>query len=294
MRNYITEISKELEFPVEAEQTMLAAWDSITGNEKANIIWKEWLDNYEKDIHLDYTAALKAVDSAAEAAGVHKYTAELLYFLCLTKHLKALYTERNIDLKIWHDSCMDLHWKLFECKKMYDIWGSFVAWWFPGFFDMTRFALGRLQFELIDAPENWKEYVREKGEGITKLINVHIPSAGKLHTEECDASFRQAAGFFADAFPGEEVVVFCESWMLYAPQKAFLKPDSGVVTFMNRFEIYHIEEGEDDLWRIFNLDYEGKPEALPENTSMQRAYKQWLTEGNRAGYGEGFFFMKKG
>ena len=242
---------------------------------------------------MDYKAALAAVDEAAAAAGVHKDTAEMLYFLGLTKHLKERYLEKSIDLQIWHDSCMDLHWKLLECREMDGIWGSFVSWWEPGFYDMTRFALGRLQYELTDFPASYEKAGRIRPEGMTKLINVHIPSCGKLDMAECHASYRQAAEFFSDAFPGGEVAFYCESWMLYAPHADFLKPDSGVVKFMKEYDIYHIQEEDGDLWRIYHRMYDGNPSTLPEGTSMQRAYKAWLEAGNHAGWGEGVFFLQK-
>lgn len=293
MREYIKDICRELEFPAEAEDTMLRAWDEMLKKEEAAEIWKKWLTAYEMDIHMDYKAALGEIDMAAQTAGVHKYTAEQLFFLCLTKHLKQLYQAQKTDLKIWHDSCMDLKWKLMECHKMYGIWGSFVAFWEPGFFDMTRFALGRLQFELIDFPDNYEQAGREKPQGMRKVINVHIPSSGKLNMEECHASYRQAAAFFADAFPGDTVAFYCWSWMLFAPHKAFLKPDCGVIKFMNEYDIYHTGEEDGDLWRIFNRTYENDPDVLPEDTSMQRAYKAWLKAGNHAGYGEGIFYLSK-
>lgn len=293
MRVYISEICRELAFPAEAEEEMLKAWDSFEKVPSAGKVLVRWIQNYETDIHMDYQKALEETDRAAREAGVHRYTAELLLFLCLTRHLKELYNEQRLDLQIWHDSCMDLNWKLFECHKMYGIWGSFVAGWEPGFYDMTRFALGRLQFELIDFPEGYEKAGRIKPEGMTKAINAHIPSCGKLHMQECEDSYRQAAAFFADAFPGDEVAFCCASWMLYTPHADFLKPDSGVVQFMSRYDVYDTQEEDGDLWRIFNRMYEGDPSVLPEDTSMQRAYKAWLAAGNHAGFGKGIFFMKK-
>lgn len=130
-------------------------------------------------------------------------------------------------------------------------------------------------------------------EGMTKVINMHIPSCGPLKKEDCEASFRQAAAFFADAFPGEEIAFFCESWLLYPRHREFLSPDSGIVQFMSFFDIYKTEEGDGDLWRIYNREYDGNPEALPEETTIQRGYKKLLLSGGHAGYGEGIFFRKK-
>lgn len=76
------------------------------------------------------------------------------------------------------------------------------------FFEMTRFALGRLQFELMDFPESYEKTGHVRPEGMTKVINMHIPSCGPLKKADCEASFRQAAAFFADAFPGEEIAFF--------------------------------------------------------------------------------------
>lgn len=293
MKDYIGEICRELDFPEEAAKAMREAWDAVATHGEALALFKKWIEAYGEDIHMDYEAALKDADRAGEMSGVHKYTIELLLFLCLTKHLRELYEERGIDLQIWHDSCMDLHWKLMECHKIYGIWGSFVAFWEPGFYDMTRFALGRLQFELMDFPEGYEKAGRKRPQGMTKVIGTHIPSGSRLNMEECHAAYRQAAAFFADAFPGDTVAFYCWSWMLFLPHKDFLKPDSKVVAFMDEYDVYHVGEENGDLWRIFDMDYDGDAKKLPENTSMQRAYKAWLKAGNQAGYGEGIFFLHK-
>lgn len=93
----------------------------------------KWLLIYEADGKLDYKEVLKAADTAAKEAGIAPYTADLLIYLLMTAHLKERYQEKGISEQIWLDSCMDLNWKLHECRKMYGIWGSFVSWWFDGF-----------------------------------------------------------------------------------------------------------------------------------------------------------------
>lgn len=301
MENYLREICGGLDFPAEAADAMISAWKAVGKEPEALKIWEKWMSAYENagyenavpDAPVDFKAALADIDTAAQKAGIHKYTAELLFFLCLTGHLKRLYEIRNIDLKIWHDSCMDLHWKLMECRKMYGIWGSFVAWWFPWFFEMRRFALGRLQFELNGFPEEYERSGGIRPEGMTKAINVHIPSCGKLNIQDCHASYRQAAAFFADAFPGDKVAFVCESWLLFPPHKEMLGAESGIVKFMADYDIYHTADSDDDLWRIFNQTDINDLNALPENTAMQRSYKRWLLAGKKTGIGEGIFFYPK-
>lgn len=300
-KTYIENICTELDFPNDAVVEMLAAWKAVETEPEALKIWQKWLIEYEKAgygsektaVPMDFKAALADIDIAAEKAGIHKYTAELLFFLCLTGQLKLFYGEQNIDLKIWHDSCMDLHWKLMECHKVYGIWGSFVAWWFSGFFELKLFALGRLQFELIDFPAEYERVRGSRPEGMTKAINVHIPSCGKLDMEECHASYRNAAKFFADAFPGDKVAFVCDSWLLFPPHKEMLGPESGIVKFMAEYDIYLRNDSDDDLWRVFNCMDLSNPDALPEDTSLQRAYRNWILAGKKAGIGEGIFFMQK-
>ena len=58
---------------------------------------------------------------------------------------------------------------------------------------------------------------------------------------------------------------------------------------MNDFYIYdgYISETKEDIWRIFGK-YENVPVSdLPEDTSLKRAYKKWLSEGNDVGGGVG-------
>lgn len=290
-RTYIEYICGELKFPPEAAETMLRAWDAIAAEKDAARLWEKWLEEYEANIRMDYGAMFEDIDSAAAKTGIHKYTVELLFFLCLTKPLKKRYGERNIDLQIWHDSCMDLHWKLMECRKVYGIWGSFVAWWFTGFFRMELFALGRLQFELVDFPKEYERAGRMRPQKMTRAVNVHIPSCGKLDMEECHASYRRAAEFFADALSGDEAAFVCDSWLLFEPHREMLGQESGIVKFMSEYDIFQTAEGDDDLWRIFDCMDMSDLDALPENTGMQRAYKAWLREGKRAGTGKGILFF---
>ena len=292
MKHAIDIIGKELDFPIEAIETMQDAWRRLEEEGEAEV-YRGIIDEYRLDLHMDLKDATKKASDAGAACGVHRYTAELLLFMLLTQPLHEHYEKAGISSQIWHDSCMDLHWKLQECQRVYGIWGSFVAWWFPGFFDLTRFALGRLQFELIDFPKEYAESGSEKPEGMTKVINVHIPSCGRLKREEYTESYRMAAAFFANAFPGDTVAFVCESWLLFGGHREMLPEDSGIIGFMNDYNCFHQGDTYEDLWRIFHREWDGDAASLPEDTSLQRAYKQWLLEGKKPGFGYGIRFFKK-
>lgn len=289
MHEYLQKIMAYLDFPEEAAAALLADHRRLTDCPRGAETLRTWVETYDRDIHMDYAAALKAVEEAAEEAGVHRYAAGMLLYLCLTRRLGELYRQRGLDEEIYRGSCSDLLWKLRECREMYGVWGTFVAWWEPGFYELTRFALGRLQFELVDFPTGYGE----PPQGMTRAINVHIPSCGRLRREEYLDAYRQAARFFAGAFPGERVAFTCSSWMLFPPNRQLLGPDSGVVGFMSDYEIFASGSENGDLWRIFGREYDGDPSTLGEETSMRRAYKAWLSAGNSAGWGSGIFFLEK-
>ena len=170
--------------------------------------------------------------------------------------------------------------------------GSFVAWWFPGFFNMTRFALGRLQFEIVTYKgEDYEKQGRilKKGD---RVINVHIPrSETPLTKEATDASYAQAAEFFADALLSRQVVFVCDSWLLLADTLEVFPKHTNTYRFIHEYDVvknsYSPEGRYGDAWRLFNMDYTGNIEDYPENTCMCRAYKDYLRRGGRGGSGFG-------
>ena len=77
--------------------------------------------------------------------------------------------------------------------------------------------------------------------------------------------------------------------MFHKKHYNFLPESSNILKFMNDFYIYdgYISDIKEDLWRIFGR-YEKSPVSeLPEDTSLKRAYKEWLMKGNEVGGGVG-------
>ena len=237
---------------------------------------------------------MNRADIAAQAADVHSYSARLLLFVCLSEHLRELYREKGIDDGIWYDSMLDLKWKLWECKTVKGIWGSFVAHWFPKFFDMTRFAFGRLQFEVA----NFRGEYTKDGKTLTsesKVINVHIPrTLTPIDKESCDASYQRAKEFFADKLDGAPMAFVCSSWLLSSVNEKILHEKSNVRRFMAEYDVIHEhtnDEGEHpDAWRIFDMDFTGNVDDYPEDSFVRRAYKAHIKSGGRTGRGYGVFF----
>lgn len=288
MKSYLEQFFKDFEYEQKDARHLLCTYDAIVANKEAGALLREILSAYSENISLDYS---KEVGSRAkritDITSLHPYTVELLVFICMTKHLRSVYWERGIDLQIYKDSVLDLKWKLEECKAVKGVCGSFVAFWFPGFFNMTRFALGRLQFELIniyfDYDKNGIKLEKDK----SKVINVHIPRTGTpIDKESCDASYAMAKEFFKDEV-GDNAAFICNSWLLYPENKQILSPQSNTYRFMSEYDIveWRTDTGE-NLWRLFDTE-EKNPERLPTNGSFRARYAEHLKNGGRVGTGVG-------
>ncbi|MBQ8568393.1 MAG: DUF5596 domain-containing protein [Oscillospiraceae bacterium] len=288
MNEYLIGFFTEFEYDNSDRQHLFSAYETIIANEQANRLVKEILAAYEKSISMDYQKELfHRTRQISQLSGVHEYTVELLAFILMSKHLKEVYSEKGLDMQIYKDSVFDLKWKLAECKAVKGICGSFVSPWFCGFFDLTRFALGRLQFEVITT---WQDYEKE---GIkleadkSKVINVHIPRTGTpLDKESCDKSYALARDFFKDQV-GENCPFVCYSWLLYPENKNILPSDTNTYRFMSEYDIigWEVNDGE-DLWRLFDTE-EKDPHRLPSDSSMRRCYIEHLKKGGKVGCGFG-------
>ncbi|MCQ2462265.1 MAG: hypothetical protein MJ177_02530 [Clostridia bacterium] len=188
----------------------------------------------------------------------------------------------------------DLRCKLLECKECEGVWGTFVGGWFHGFYRMTRFGLGRFQFEYSTVDD---DYTLADGTVIpagTKCVGMHIPSSGISLTDDVRYdSYKRAFDFFESEKYGDKLIIKCGSWLLYPKHREFLPPHLNILKFMNDFDI--IAEGEKEGfsndWRVFGR-YSDLPYAeLPEDTALRRAYKKHLLETGKAGDGFGYILF---
>ena len=291
MRSYLAQFLREFEYQPEDGAVLLEAYDRIEENRQAAELWQEALGLYEADMLCDCSRILELADEAAGILGLQEYTLELLVFICMSRTLEVRYGEAGLDREIYHNSMLDLRYKLEECKAVYGIVGSFVARWFGGFFRMTRFALGRLQFELVDF-EGTYEKDGNRLENGSKVINMHIPrTGGPMDPESCDEAFRLAKNFFRGQVADPTPFV-CGSWLLYPENKRILSEKSNTYRFMERFDILRsrVDKNRDNLWRLFDTK-EVCVDKLPTDTSFRRRYAEHLKKGGKLGSGYGVFFL---
>lgn len=300
---YLNRFMSENGYPGDGAKSLISDYRKLSECEQAAEIFERHMRTYERSDNVDGEAFLSESDRIAELSGVHKYSAEFLFYLCATEHMDELYRRRGLPHSLFLDSADDLRIKLLECHNVYGIWGSFVAFWFPGFFNLTRFALGRLQFEadlycgktvIVECGDGFdkgerpynKNGIRLIG-GQTQVLNVHIPSGSKLPYDLVIDSYKKAYGFYSDVFNGGPIVLQCCSWLMYPPMRDFLPKESNLIKFISDFDTVCSWEDPDfhDCWRLFGCDYSGDPSVLPRNTVMQRRYADWLSGGGKPGLG---------
>ena len=281
----------QFEYPREAKEFLLNSLDTLLAFAGASI--EELINAYDYRWVLD--VFLDAEDKAcalAKQSGLHEYTGRLLLYVLFAQKLKKYYIEKGLALEIWQDVMKDLRYKMFKCKLIYGVWGSFLRGWFAGFFQMKRFAFGKLEFEL---KEFRKEYV---GNGVTlipdsEVVYIHIPRTGEpLTVQDQDYAIEKAKAFFAPCFGENRKIPFITgSWLLFPKNKEFLNPKSNLSAFIDRFEIIATYEYPDytQCWRIFNKPFT-KWEDMPTETSLQRAYVQMIKNGEKTGGAYGIFF----
>lgn len=291
MRAYLQEFMESYDYPREAVDTLLAAYDVL----KDNADFRKLLEIYDKDRFCDYKALLAKCKEIAAETGIHTYTVEFLMFMCFSRRLRETYLENGLPESMWRQSMLDLKCKMMVCKSVKNIWGMFVAWWYDGFFRMERFGMGRMEFELFDFPLDYYEKDGKRLRKGDKVINVHIPKTGQsIAPELLEDAYRQAAEFYKDEFKDKPIPFFCESWLAYPKLDDFLSEKSNIKAFKDRFEIIHVhlyDKGDySQMWRLYDMDYTGNLDDFPGDSSLRRAYKQYLKEGGRVGEGYGVFF----
>lgn len=294
MREYLRDFFEWFDYPQEARETLLGAYDAIAADEQAKKDFDELLGRYEADINCDLYRMNDEMGPLSERAGVHEYTGKLLLFICLSRMLREYYRREGLEESIFYTSMCDLKYKLIECRLVYGVWGSFVASWFPGFFRLTRFGFGKLQFEIVLFGRHYEKDGRRLLPE-DRVINIHIPrTGGRLDEESMKKSFEQAAAFFKARYGLEQAVFVCHSWLLFPRNLEILSEKSNLRRFILCFD--RINQGEyndyEQVWRLFDRKYEGDADQLPQDTSFRRAYADWMRKGEKTGWGHGVYFFE--
>ena len=294
MKRSVLNFCNTFDYPAAAAKALCAACDTIYGSPQAAALMEENLLLLQQNAFRRYAEELERLDRVAEMTAIHPHTVHLLFYILCAPDARRQYEARGLSMDLWHNAMLDLKWKLAETKYVYGIWGVHCGDWFRPFFTLDRFALGRLQFELIPSLIDCDNgaYAVKRGEPV---INVHIPSSGPLVYEEVLASYAQAASFFGAHFQGPAIPFQCETWLLY-PRVNQLIPEGNMKQFTTDYDVRMagIDPRQDDRWRIFHVPNTTPITEYDERTRLQRRLKAWLLDGNTMGIGVGCFFYGDG
>lgn len=295
MKKYLETFLEQFAFPKEAGLVLKQELDKIQKDEESDKEFSQILNCYAENMNYDFEELLYRMSRLSEKTGIHEYTGNMLLLIGMSRILKEYYQAYQVEERIWYTSMLDLKWKLDECWCVYGIWGTFVPDWYAGFYQMARFALGRLQFETcgISVPYEKDGTALKKGDTV---INVHIPRTGtKLDWESVHAAYQEAAEFYQNRGVKAPIVFVCHSWLLFPRNKDVLSETSNIYRFMEDFDI--VESGEDadysEVWRLFDCNYEGDVEQLPQDSSLRRGYVDWIRKQEKIGWGYGVYVYQK-
>ncbi|MBR5899941.1 MAG: hypothetical protein IKZ38_00945 [Clostridia bacterium] len=288
MINYLQNVLKEYDYPLDAKEQIISDAKKLFCKEFYSLI-----SPYENDYNADISTISYQISQLAKQKGVDEYPAQLIFYLALTKPLKKHYEKQNLPLSSYTGVINDLKYKAKECFLIYKIWGTFVSGWHEGFFKLKRFNFGRLQFEMLPFNKLFKHFESEFLPADTPVINVHIPRNGQsLNSELVGEAYKTASDFYRDKLNANPVIFVCESWLLYPKNLQVLSQNSNIRKFISNYQIILSQDYPDysEVWRLFDCKYTGNAKDLPADSSLRRAYINWISNGEPIGFGLGVYF----
>lgn len=296
MRDYLISFLDEFEYPDEAKHVIIDAYDAMRSSKELSDHIDKSFAEYENNT-LDWDKAVEKVTNLTENSDVHKFTAHLVFFLCMTKHAKVLYRQNGLSYSLFKDTFRDFSYKLIECHNRKGVWGTccYTAW-YTGFFTLDRFALGRLQYEIT--PFRGKEPYTAHGVTLNPqdpCLIIHIPSSGPLTPDSVEESFSCAHKFYRNKFPTEYTPIMCSSWLLFKEHYNMLGENSNIIKFMNRFDMLYTEYYDNyntPFTILYDRPFNGDINSYSPDNSFKRGYIELAKQNKPCGYSCGVTLYK--
>ena len=284
----INDIALKLEFPDEAVEYLNESLEKLNNTDGISDLLSAAKEAFFSNPDHTYLEILQEI---ADITDVNRYTVDMLFLLLNTERVHKEYKKRNLSDELFYEAMSDLRFKLYECKYLYGVWGTFVTSWFKNGFLLNRFKLGRLQYQTGTCPIDEYRGIVKKGDPI---YYVHIPSSGPLCYEEVVDSLKAAYRFYTDNLKDGKLILFCESWLLYPPLFDNYNEKSNIKKFYNLFDILKVidDPKNSDFWRVFNVNYSPMAlETVSVDNSLKRTVADHLKNGGTMGEGIGVFII---
>jgi hypothetical protein len=213
-------------------------------------------------------------------------------FLAAAGDVRRWHAARGIPEDVTWDTLSDLGRHIARTRRRTGAAGLDSQWWVALAFQCGLFQLGRLQYTPyrlrtgMAGPLFWYDEAgaEDAGEGLwpgDPALGIHIPEAGPLTPEACDASLGAAAAFFGRHLLGHASRVgTCTSWLLDEQLAEVLPATSNIVRFQARFRMVPGARDDDD--DILRFVFDRVPASLDElrpQTELERAIVRHLRGG---------------
>ena len=264
-------------FDPAAASHFAAQYQILKSHADAYGVFCRQLEACRDDRVFDHGPVFENLHGLQEVTGIHPYTIDILYLLCLLPGLEEQYGREGIPARFFHGFVENLKQAACNCQKIHGVWGTDIAWWLIDFFKLKLFSIGRLQFKRRKLRKAMGGYA----EG-SYYIDVHIPGGAPLTPALCAASYAEAAAFFRARYGMEHILFGCHSWLLSPELRTILPENSNILAFARDYTILqtNIDPTSNAVSFIFHVS--GVPadlETLPEETSLQKALKTHLQGG---------------
>ena len=199
----------------------------------------------------------------------------MMAYCLLSRESRKVYKRKGIPDELWQENIQDINWRLHEAANG-ELWldtiPDSINW--HGTIQLGfNVKLGRLQFGPLASPDDFPGLGIRKGD---RLLNTHIPAAGRLNIPECEESFQLAKKFYEPRI-GTIKAFYCHSWLLNPIFKKYLPDTSNIIRFQNLGIVFPDNDltTPDTLERVFYY-YRENPLTPTPRSSLQWAVQQML------------------
>lgn len=223
----------------------------------------------------------------------------LAVLLCAAEYTFAAYQKKGIPERYYYDMMADITRWTENGRAEFGVPGFSEIGWARNYITMHLFQLGRLQFQFSKVDLRGKLSRQELEElpfpNGSPSLYIHIPKGAPLDREACLDSIRQAKEFFSNYYPEFSFKGFTtHSWLLDPNLKTLLPASSRILQFQELFEIIHTDNDHSHAAiRFIWYRSGGDVASYPEDTSLQRAVKQYLLNGGELGETYGMIPLEK-